>query len=53
MEKLIVINPFCPEERKHERLDMITSCSLEGYNYYENFTRYILWTECNSSKNTG
>lgn len=35
MEKLIVINPFCPEERKHERLDMITSCSLEGYDYYE------------------
>lgn len=35
MEKLVLVNPYCPEENKHKRLDMITKYSLEGVDYEE------------------
>lgn len=33
MRELIIINPFCPEESKKERLEKITAYSVAGYRY--------------------
>lgn len=35
MKDLIIINPFCPEESKKERLEKIVSSSVAGYSYEE------------------
>ncbi|MDO4394247.1 MAG: NAD(P)H-dependent oxidoreductase [Bacillota bacterium] len=35
MEKLILINPFCPEYAKRERLRQIIEYSMRGYDYIE------------------
>ena len=35
MESLILINPFCPEYAKRERLKQIVEYSTRGYNYRE------------------
>ncbi len=35
MQELIVINPFCPEESKKERLRKIIEYSISGYRYKE------------------
>lgn len=35
MDELILINPFCPEESKYERLDKITEYSLRGVKFTE------------------
>lgn len=35
MDEFVLINPFCPEESKYERLDKITEYSLRGVEYTE------------------